>query len=194
MFHPRPPSTSMPGPMTPYLVHTEVEYAIANPPPLISLQRFYADIATDAEEGDALPEPGLFRDFGGAGDCGPSSLSGVMNILGVNIDGYFGGATQLRRVIVERARQRPEVLDSMLNFFPIQGLEVRNREGLRTVYTPQEYLDHIIAPGANFDELSWALVAETLDLQVIIHRVSIVSIQVQNLPQYFSKHIYYLPL
>jgi hypothetical protein len=125
----------------------------------------------------SVPYPSVLREFGGNGDCGPASLSGVMNFFG--IDGYgerlTGGPMQLRRIIVDLARGRPDIIHTLnerwQESFP-DGIEVRESSGLRTIHTVNDYLDHMLLEGSHFDEPAWQIAALAFNLTIVMHRVS----------------------
>lgn len=123
---------------------------------------------TGSAAGD-IREASIPYEFGGAGDCAPLSVSGVINYLGVSIPGFFGGADQLRELVVNGARDRLDLQQFVNNFLPI---EVRGRGGDRVANSIDEYLEHIRRPGTYWDEPAWFLAAEVLQLHIVIHRVS----------------------
>jgi hypothetical protein len=130
------------------------------------------------EAAGSLPYPSVLREFGGSGNCGPAALSGMMNFFRIDGNGesISGGPLQLRRFIVDRARERPDVLDDTFldNWrasFP-DGIEVRESTGLRVIYTIDDYLDHMRLEGSHFDDPAWQIAARVLNLTIVIHRVS----------------------
>jgi hypothetical protein len=132
---------------------------------------------------DALPYPSVLREFGGNGDCGPASLSGVLNFFRIEArdstgERFSGGPSELRRVIVDLARRDNDLLHLMAErwrySYP-EGFEVRESTGLRMIHDVNDYLDHMLLEGSHFDEPAWAIAARVLNIQIVIHRVRAVN-------------------
>jgi hypothetical protein len=139
----------------------------------LSLEAFYErirDFVANLSDYVEDTETFALQDFGGGGDCGPSSAAGVLRAIG--FQGFNGDASALRNLMVEHARATPELLESMSEFIAHTGFEVRGRSGLRRIFNPEEYLQHIIQPGSHFDALAWNILIGTFPINVVIHRVS----------------------
>ena len=125
--------------------------------------------------------PVRFFDFGGAGDCGPASLSGAMNYYGLGIRlnesedeeemiYLRGGQYELRQLLVSRARQNPTLMNEIFEFLP--ELEVRGRGDLQVVRDSEEFLALMAQTGYHFEEHAFRLAAESFRIQISIHSVS----------------------
>lgn len=119
------------------------------------------------------------REFGGRGDCGPASLSGVLNFHGITVEDeagerFHGSGSKLRQLIVTRARNNVELLDRLIdiwtNVFP-GGFEVQEANGLRIIDNVDDYLTHMATDGSDFDDPAWEIAAVALDVSITIQRV-----------------------
>jgi hypothetical protein len=122
--------------------------------------------------------PSRLYDFGGDGDCGPASIAGALNYLGIGIpsannDGVTflrGGHMEVRQLLVDRVRRDHDYMAGLHDF--VEGIEVRGGGNLEIMNDVDRLLTLIVQPGYHWDEPVFRMAADVFRIRIQIHRVS----------------------